>query len=260
MGDVRKTGANLFRVLDMASRRLEALPRVFALAPEIIGGPERADQQAIEHRIVGDGILAAVPQQPDDAFDRIEAFRKKKKSVVRVVMDSVEGLVQHWQKVRQPITGIADDLLQVQEQVVHRIGVHAIVYIRGDDFAEDSHHGFGRFHTPRVGLEQVEIVQCVASGLTHDKLPVAIGMAQFPQEGIYALHQPVIAGHDHLDAFIPGVDGYVHIGAGQVGFQRFGLDHCHLCVRSPQGSGCLFSPKLSNGCIYFKPGGWMRSF
>jgi hypothetical protein len=57
-------------------------------------------------------------------------------------------------------------------------------------------------------------------------------MAQLLQKGVYAFHQPVIPGHDILDAGVLGIDDNVHIGAGQVGLEGRGFDHGHVGTAS----------------------------
>ena len=218
MGNFRKTGADRLRIADLARSRLETVPRVLDLAPEIIGDLAGADQKAVEHRIVGDRAVASFPQQPDDSPDRVKTFDKEKKPVVRAVVDPFEGRVECWQKIGKPVLRAADNLLQIQQQVVHRIRANVFIHVGLDDLAEYSDHGLSRFHSPGVGLKQMKVVQCVPACLPHDKLPIAIGMAQFPKEGVHPFHQPEVAGHDRLNTFIAGIDGNIHIGAGQVGF------------------------------------------
>jgi hypothetical protein len=107
-----------------------------------------------------------------------------------------------------------------------------------------------------MGLEQVEIVQCVGACFVYNELPIAIWVADLLEKRIHSVHQTEVAGHDVLNTLKALIYWYVHIGAGDIGFKGFGLDHCHMLVGLftllsvtcteliIKGIG-LFQPKLS---------------
>ena len=71
----------------------------------------------------------------------------------------------------------------------------------------------------------MKIVQRIASGLTDDKLPVAIGMGKFLEENVQPFGQAVIIRHDLLKHRVFGIDDHIDLITGQIDFKGSGFDH-----------------------------------